>query len=127
MNIKYNVTEGKQLNVTVISSRPFTTNFIVHINTSVITATGKYKCMATRIVGSLIVVADFNLSSSNVLFDFSSGQETTFTVNIIDDTIYEPRNSSFVITIVVPEAAKLLGVTLGENSTATISIIDDDS
>ena len=127
MNIKYNVTEGKKLNVTVISSRSFTTNFIVHINSSVITATGKYKCMATGIVGLLIIVADFNLPSSNVLFDSSSGQETVFTVNIIDDTIYEPRNSSFVITIVIPESAKPLGVTLGENSTATISIIDNDS
>ena len=73
-----------------------------------------------------LIAADFNLLSSNVLFD-SSGQETVFTVNIIDDTIYEPRDSSFVITLVIPETAKLLGVTLGENSTATVSIIDNDS
>ena len=72
------------------------------------------------------IAADFDLPSSNVLFD-SSGQETTFTVNIIDDTKYEPKDSSFIITLDIPETAKSLGVTLGENSTATISIIDNDS
>ena len=65
--------------------------------------------------------------SSNVLFHPSSGQETMITVNIIDDTKYEPRDSSFIIMLVIPEIAKPLGVTLGENSIATVSIIDNDS
>ena len=72
------------------------------------------------------IAADFDLPSSNVLFD-SSGQETTFTVNIVDDTKYEPKDSSFILMLVISETAKPLGFTLGENSAATISIIDNDS
>jgi len=75
----------------------------------------------------LFIAADFELLSTNVLFDSSLGQVTHFVVNIIDDTKYEPNNSSFIITLVIPETAEPLGVTLGENSTTTISIIDNYS
>lgn len=75
----------------------------------------------------LLIDADFDILSSNVLFDSSFGQETKFTVNIIDDLKYEPEDSSFIIMLVIPETAKLFGVTLGENSITTISIIDNDS
>ena len=61
------------------------------------------------------------------MFDPSSGQETMFTINILDNTKYEIKDSSFIIMLKIPEAAKLLGVTLEENSFATISIIDNDS
>ena len=75
----------------------------------------------------LYTAADFDLPSSNVLFNSSFGQETVFSVNITDDVIYEPKDSSFTLMLVVPETAKPLGVALGENSIATISIIDNDS
>jgi len=75
----------------------------------------------------LFIVADFNLLSSTVLFDSSFGQKSVFVVNITDDTKYEPKDSSFIITLDIPENAELLGVALGENNTATISIIDNDS
>ena len=50
-----------------------------------------------------------------------------FTVDIIDDIKYEPSISVFNISIDIDNAAKQLGVIVGENSTATISIIDNDS
>ena len=75
----------------------------------------------------MYTVEDFKLISSNVLFDPSFGQESVFTVNIIDDTKYEPQDSSFTITLAIPETVEPLGVTLGENITTTISIIDNDS
>ena len=40
LNIKYNITEGRTLNVTVVSSRTFTTNFIISVNPLLLTATG---------------------------------------------------------------------------------------
>ena len=73
------------------------------------------------------LAADFNVTTSEIIFDSASDQETMFTVDIIDDIRYEPYTSVFNISIVVDDAAKPLGVTLGENSTATISIIDNDS
>ena len=41
MNTKYNVIEGTQFDITLVSSRAFTTNFNVLIKSSLITATGK--------------------------------------------------------------------------------------
>ena len=41
MNVKYNVTEGMRLNVTLVSSRVFTASFNVSISASLITATCK--------------------------------------------------------------------------------------
>ena len=41
MNVKYNVTEGTRLNVSLVSSRIFTTNFNVSVSSSLITATCK--------------------------------------------------------------------------------------
>ena len=76
---------------------------------------------------ALLIDADFDILTSNVLFDSSIGQEALFAINIIDDIIYEPVDSSFIIMLVIPEAAKLFGVSLGKNSFATISIIDNDS
>ena len=73
------------------------------------------------------VADDFDLLSSNVIFDSSFGQETVFIVNIIDDTKYEPKDSSFMLMLAISETAKPLGVVLGENSTANVSIIDNDS
>ena len=73
------------------------------------------------------LVADFNVTTSEIIFDSASGQEATFTVDIIDDIRYEPRSSIFNISIVLDDAAKPLGAALGNYSTATISIIDNDS
>ena len=73
------------------------------------------------------VAGDFDLMSSNLIFDSSFGQDTVFTVNIIDDTKYEPADSSFMLMLVIVEAFRSLGVALGENSTAIVSIIDNDS
>ena len=42
-NTDYNVTEGTKLNITVVSSRAYSTDFYVHVNSSLITATGKYR------------------------------------------------------------------------------------
>ena len=112
----------------MVSSRAFTTNFHINVISSLITATGMHtqlfydnKCLKS------FVVADFDLPSSNVLFNSSIGQETVITVYITDDIIYEPRDSSFTLTLVVPETAKPLGVTIGEYDVTTISIIDNDS
>ena len=130
MNIKYNVTEGTKLNITVIVSRAFTTNFNVNITSSLLTATSKYIYLLLEYVANLLmllIAADFDILSSNVIFDSSIGQETVFAINIIDDTLYEPKDSLFMIMLVIPESVKPLGVTLGENSIATISIIDNDS
>ena len=66
------------------------------------------------------MAADFDLPSSNVLFNSSFGQETVFTINTTDDIIYEPEDSLFTLMLVVPETSKPLGVTLGENNIATI-------
>lgn len=75
----------------------------------------------------MFLAADFNLTESEIIFESAGDQTTTFTVDIIDDIIYEPFVSVFNITLVLGDAAKPLGATLGENSTATISIIDNDS
>ena len=40
MNITYNAMEGTKLNITVVLSRAFTTDFYVRVNSSLITATG---------------------------------------------------------------------------------------
>ena len=51
MNVKYNVTEGTRLNVTLVSSRIFTTNFNVSVSSSLITATCKWTyCGATKCI-----------------------------------------------------------------------------
>lgn len=67
------------------------------------------------------------MTASEIIFDSGSDQEIVFTVDIIDDTRYEPSISAFNISIVIDDDAKPLGVILGENSTATIFIIDNDS
>lgn len=73
------------------------------------------------------LVADFNLTTSEITFNSASNQVTMFTVDIIDDIIYEPSIDVFNISIVLDAAAKPLGATLGENSAITIFIIDNDS
>ena len=67
------------------------------------------------------------MTTSEIIFDSGSDQETMFTVDIIDDIRYEPYSSVFNISIVIDDAAKPLGATLGVNDTTTISIIDNDS
>lgn len=62
-----------------------------------------------------------------MIFGSSFGQKAVFVVDIIDDTKYEPTDSSFMLMLVIPETAKPLGVVLGENNTAIVSIIDNDS
>jgi len=74
-----------------------------------------------------VVAADFNITSSEIIFNSTSDQETMFTVEIIDDIRYEPHTSIFNISIVLDDTAKPLGAILGDNSTSTISIIDNDS
>ena len=73
------------------------------------------------------LAADFNITSSEIIFNSTSDQETMFTVEIIDDIRYEPHTSIFNISIVLDDTAKPLGAILGDNSTSTISIIDNDS
>ena len=70
---------------------------------------------------------DFKITTSEIIFDSASDQEIMFTVDIIDDIRYEPHTSIFNISIVLDDTAKPLGAILGDNSTATISIIDNDS
>lgn len=74
-----------------------------------------------------ISAADFNLTAAEIIFNSSSNQAAAFTVEIIDDIIYEPFESVFNISIVLDNAAGPLGATLGEDNTATIHIIDNDS
>ena len=72
-------------------------------------------------------MTDFNVSSLDVLFNITYGQEATFTISITDDVVYEPEDSSIAMSIWIGSFAEKLGVTIGENSTAIVSIIDNDS
>lgn len=71
--------------------------------------------------GTATNATDYTIPASGVIF--SSGQtETTFTFNLVNDTAMEGSE-----TILLSLANATGGATLGTQTTATLTIIDDDS
>ena len=128
VDIYYNATEGAKLNIALLSSRRFSTDFYVNINVSLLSALGEYSVYEKyRYIQTVYNVAsDFNVPQ-RVSFDPTNEKEAILTVDIVDDVKYEPGSASFSITISVDDNATRLGVILGDDKTAYISIIDNDS
>jgi Leucine-rich repeat (LRR) protein len=72
--------------------------------------------------GTAMAGEDYGASSGTLNWSHGDASDKTFTVDILDDTIFEDDDETFNLTLTNATG----GATIGDPSTAVVTIIDDD-